>query len=249
MESTRITIESPAGTMLGYLHSPVGPSRAAGVLFLHGWTSDAESGYGDLPEQMAGRGFTALAVDLPGHGGSGGDRGALDYQAFVDAAIAAYDTLAAQSANPDITIVGTSLGGYLAARLAADRSVTRLILWVPTDFSDELTRSGQTFQGSSLTDDALAWRSAPHTPDDSAALAAFGAFEGRSLIIEAMNDELVPHQTIANYLAVASDADHVQLARTRHRIRRDPHKFSLAAALTRAWLVTEAASEATSLHE
>ena len=161
---------------------PSATTRAA-VLFLHGWRSDAESGYGDLPDRLAEQGFPTLALDLPGHGKSQGDLDTLTYQELIEAAADSAAELLRRSGRDRLALVGSSVGGFLAARLTASLPVTALALWVPTDFADDLVDHNQPFATTALTESALAWRSALHPPMESGALRALSRFRGRALVI------------------------------------------------------------------
>lgn len=247
---TEVLIDTPTVPMSAVLREPAVPApHPWAVLMLHGWTSDGES-YRPLADRLHDLGHTTLTVDLPGHGRSAGDRDRYTYRDFIDAATAAADFLAAHVSEAEgpngcrLAIAGTSLGGFLAARVAAVRPVAALALWVPTDFADELVDGGAVMAETSLTPAALAWRSQPHTPEASATLRAIADFRGPVLILEAAEDELVPHQTTANYLAATAlgrtRADHVTLAATGHILRAHPERHAVASALTAAWLTAVA---------
>jgi pimeloyl-ACP methyl ester carboxylesterase len=84
---------------------------AAGrALLLHGVTSSAATMW-EVGEGLAAAGWSAVAVDLPGHGGSGP---ASSYR-FADVA----DVVAAQLGGGWDLVVGHSLGGAIAAVLLA----------------------------------------------------------------------------------------------------------------------------------
>ncbi|MFT8637457.1 MAG: alpha/beta fold hydrolase [Pseudoclavibacter sp.] len=245
---TEVLIDTATVPMRAVLREPAIPApHPWAVLLLHGWTSDGES-YQPLADRLHDLGHTTLAVDLPGHGRSAGDRDRYTYRDFIDAAVAAADFLAARASTTDepdgsrprLAIAGTSLGGFLAVRVAAVRPVAALALWVPTDFADDLVDGGAVMAETSLTPAALAWRSQPHPPEDSATLRAVADFPGPMFILEAAEDELVPHQTTANYLAAAAlgrtRPDHVTLAAVGHILRAHPDRHTVASALTAAWL-------------
>lgn len=235
----RIRIDTTVGTLEGtYAEPPVVRCRRA-VLFLHGWMSDSERGYAHLPARLAQSGFFTLALDLPGHGGSGGDRDNLRYRDFFTTAVDAADELIRRSGCEELSVVGTSLGGFLAIRVAGVRHVDNLVLWVPTDFSDELVESDMSVSQSALTSEAFEWRSQAHSTFDSATLQAFSRFCGHTLIIEAANDEMVPHQTTQNYRDSGNPQamiDYLVLANATHRLSMQPDKQHFAASVTEAWL-------------
>ena len=81
---------------------------APGVVIVHGYGSRKEN-HADFGAAANARGMAALALDLPGHGDSGGrlDGGALE------AVVSAVATLADRGHGP-IGVRGSSLGGMLA---------------------------------------------------------------------------------------------------------------------------------------
>lgn len=235
-----LSVETCVGDLAGDYSESTTYGNGRAVLLLHGWMSDAKIGLRGLPQRLNRLGFTTLTVDLPGHGNSEGDRDRLTYHDLIDAATRAADVLLECSQDMPLTIIGTSLGGFLAARVAAVRPVDSLALWVPTDFSNELVVSGAKMATTSLSEDALEWRSRRHTPADSDALRAVAEFRGRGLIIEAADDELVPHRTTVNYLDAAqlgvASFDHIVLSGTTHKLSTQPAKHALVEDLTAAWL-------------
>lgn len=80
------------------------------ALVIHGWRSRSEH-MRHIVEGLVGRGFRALAVDLPGHGGSAGRR--LNMALAVAAVIAVSDRFG----SPQV-LVGHSFGGAVAVNAA-----------------------------------------------------------------------------------------------------------------------------------
>jgi pyruvate dehydrogenase E2 component (dihydrolipoamide acetyltransferase) len=110
---------------------------AAPVLLLHGFGSDLNSWMFTQPALAeTGR---AIALDLPGHGGSTKQVGAGDTDALIAAVASALDALGVARAH----LVGHSLGGAVAAALAArlpDR-VASLTLIAPAGLGREINAS------------------------------------------------------------------------------------------------------------
>lgn len=85
------------------------------VVLLHGFGADLDTWMFVQPLLAEGR--RAIAFDLPGHGGSAKEVGAGDADGLAGAVAAGLDALGIARAH----LVGHSLGGALAARLALDR--------------------------------------------------------------------------------------------------------------------------------
>ena len=130
------TIHVPDGdvTYEGYVFSPRDrdPGRGPGILCMGGADSYAEELYFFGARALVDRGATVMTVDTPGRGiALRRDRltAPPDYERPASAAL---DVLAGlPTVDPDrIGVVGSSLGGYYAPRLAsADDRVRALVCW------------------------------------------------------------------------------------------------------------------------
>lgn len=96
------------------------------LLFVHDLGSDLDQ-FGALPEALAAAGFDAVAVDLPGHGLSGGDELTVDRCAAT-----VRDLVAAVAAASGVRVVGlVTVGrvGTVASALGRDQGVaTHLVI-------------------------------------------------------------------------------------------------------------------------
>jgi hypothetical protein len=108
--------------------------------------------------------------------------------------------------------------------LGSERAPANLSLRVPANYPDEIF--DRTAVGAYVTS-ALArpWRSIALPPTGTRSLQALSGYRGHVQIIEAAHDEVIPHQTIANYLNAAGHAaslSHVLLADATHVIYEHP---------------------------
>lgn len=169
------------------------------VLVLHGWKSSLKR----FPKRVAPlveAGYTCLVFDMRGHGTTGGDLEEFSAQDHLDDCLAAYDFLAAQQGidHDQISLLGSSYGGFLAILLSSKRKVANLILVAPSQYPD------QDFEISNRTipnPDLMQYRNQPHKPTDNRALQAVADFQGKILLIQPENDTQVPKQVFADYLA------------------------------------------------
>ena len=193
-----VGIRSDDERLSGTLMAPA--EALPGVLFVHGWGGSQAQ---DLTRarEAAGLGCVCLTFDLRGHvRGSNLWHSVTREQNLADL-LAAYDWLAAQPNvdAPNIAVAGISYGGYLAAILSAERPVRWLALRSPAIYKDE----GWNVAKLALHDDPdlHAFRRRRIDAQDNRALRAAAAFTGDVLIVEAENDDVVPHVVIENYIA------------------------------------------------
>jgi pyruvate dehydrogenase E2 component (dihydrolipoamide acetyltransferase) len=112
-EETGPRVVEAGGRRLSYFE--LGAGAGTPLLLLHGFGADLNSWMFVQPALAEGR--RAIALDLPGHGGSSKEVGAGDAAAMAEAAEAALEALGIESAH----LVGHSLGGGVAALLARRR--------------------------------------------------------------------------------------------------------------------------------
>ena len=99
------------------------------VLLLHGWGASAYM-YRHLAPALADAGFRVIIPDLRGHGLSDKPRGAKAYR--VDALLGDVgDVVRVLGLTTPLPVVGQSMGGALALRLALAGEVSRLVLINP----------------------------------------------------------------------------------------------------------------------
>lgn len=96
-----------------------GEASLPAILLLHGFTGSPSS-MRPLAESLRDTSSTLSVPRLPGHGGTWQQLRRTGWDRWRQAAIAAYDDLAAD--HPGVVVVGQSMGGALALALGIDRS-------------------------------------------------------------------------------------------------------------------------------
>jgi len=141
-EETVVKIGRDGETIVGTLAVPKGAEKPPVVLLLHGFTGTRD----ELPiagtkegvlsrtaRLLAERGVASLRIDFTGSGESSGKWEDMTPQGETADALAAFDWLKAQDGvdGDKIHVLGWSLGGLVAAHVAAERPVASATLWAP----------------------------------------------------------------------------------------------------------------------
>lgn len=200
----KITLEVSGQKLHGQFFSPdESRNDRLAVLFIHGWTSSFV-GYVEYAEALASRGVASMIFDLRSHGTSEGDINTLTRQDFIDDVVAAYDYVAVKG-HSNIAVVGSSFGSYLTCLLTSMRKVSNIILRVPANYPNEGLQEPQVKQSGQV--ELLKWRYLVASPEETESLKALNSFEGKVTIVESEKDEIIPHQTIQNYIDAVSNPD------------------------------------------
>jgi pimeloyl-ACP methyl ester carboxylesterase len=119
-----------------------------------------------------------------------------------------------------LAVVGISYGGYLAALLSSMRPIRWLALRSPALYKDaEWDRPKRALH---LDADLPFYRRREVAADENRALGACADYTGDVLVVEAQNDDIVPHDVIENYTRALRKA-HSTTVRT---IEDADHAFS-----------------------
>jgi pimeloyl-ACP methyl ester carboxylesterase len=174
-----------------FFASPASQPSGLGLLFAHGLSSNQAGYVARAKTAAAALNGVCLTFDLGGHGDSEGRQESLAPNDHLADMQAAYDTLAGR---PDVDqtrigVCGSSYGGYLAAFLTSCRKVQRLLLRAPALYDDHVFR--------------VPWaqprRSSPKA-NAGALRRALREFDGKVLILESENDQVLPSGVIDWYV-------------------------------------------------
>lgn len=109
-----------------------GPPDAPSVVVVHGLELSTDVLRESVPgrdpyQRLAAEGLNVVALDLPGHGRSGGRRGRLTYRLAIDA-IATAAELARERWGRPVGALGTGFGGVLAFYATLEESVLSAVV-------------------------------------------------------------------------------------------------------------------------
>ncbi len=141
-EESTVKITRGGDTIVGTLEMPKGVVKPPVVLLLHGFTGSrdelpikdtSEGVFSRTARILSERGVASLRIDFTGSGESSGKWEDVTATSEIADALAAFDWLKASDLiDPTrIHVLGWSLGGLVAAHVAAERPVISATLWAP----------------------------------------------------------------------------------------------------------------------
>jgi esterase/lipase len=229
------TVQVQGESIQGRFYRPTAESTLA-VLFLHGWTGRPNDRAALFLQK---HGFAVLTFAMRGHVGSEGDIQKITAGDSLADAIAAYDFLQQQVGDGvTIVVVGNSYGGYIAALLSRVKQLHGLSLRVPAGYRDEdmdLPKYGN----GHANPEVMSWRRRLHGYQANQGFGALHDFKGYVQIIEAGQDELVPHETVQSYIHAVSDKSKLEYRLMKnwpHSLGDDPTRNTEYQTILRQWL-------------
>jgi esterase/lipase len=222
-------------TLRGNFYQADKPKDLA-ILFLHGWTGLPNE---PAAKMLAQNGFSAMTFSLSGHNNSDGKLEDQTRQKSLQEVLAAYDLFKSKlPADTKIVVAGNSYGGYMAAVLSVERPLAAIHIRVPANYFDETFNKPQEGQGHE-DPKVFEWRHQKLDFNASRSLKALHNFDGPVQIIEAELDDLVPHQTVQNYVDAVKDKsklDYHFMKGWTHSLGLDPERNRQYQELLLNWL-------------
>lgn len=177
------------------------------VLVLHGWTSSTRR-FPERIDPLIKMGYVCVLFDMRGHGNTGYELAQYSRKDHLDDCLSAYDYISElEDVDTDnISVLGSSYGGYMAVLVTEKRPVKNLILLAPAQYQNEMFTEPQLAQDE---EERRQYRLQHHSPEDNHALAVIHNFKGKILLIQPELDEQVPAQVVSDYLeAMTTDHTH-----------------------------------------
>lgn len=156
--SAEVSLRTLDGTRLSGTFTPAATAVRA-VVMVHGSgvARDEVGLYPILARRLAAAGVASLALDLPGHGTSGGRRSDLTLAGLLNVLDAGVARVAGLTGLPRIGLVAASLSGGVSAYFAAQRpeTVDRLVLFYPLlDYRQRFVFEKPWWTAAGVTDEA-----------------------------------------------------------------------------------------------
>ncbi len=207
-------------TLRGDLFAPSNETKEHAVLFLHGWTGRPNNAAAEL---VAQQGYTAMTFSFEGHNNSDGSINTITRKSALSNAVSAYDYLR-EKVGPDtkIVVVGSSFGSYIAMLLTTVRNCSDVSLRAPANYIDEGMNEPQILQTAEENPAVAEWRLKKLGAEATESLRAIHDFTGNIQIIEAGDDELIPHRAVKNFVDAYQNPEKVDY----HLMQGWPHSLS-----------------------
>jgi dipeptidyl aminopeptidase/acylaminoacyl peptidase len=169
------------------------------MIVLPGWTASKAS-YESLVSFVVDEAKTsALVIDYSGHGESPFDAMEIrPAQHFLEV-ITAFDWAKEHFPQAEISVMGTSYGGYMAVQLTKYRDFAKLVLRVPSILAP---RSFYSLNKNIDRQEERRYRKDQEFLDSHPLLARASKFEGKTLVVWHELDTNVPKETTDKYIEV-----------------------------------------------
>lgn len=174
------------------------------LIVLPGYSSSKERQKTHAESMVQSTGMSVIAVDFSGHGTSPCElRDTRPAQHFLEL-IHVFDHLKEKYPEAEISVSGSSYGGFLAVQLTKYREFSNLVLrapaiYKPSTFYDPWSiRIDNT---EAYDKDLLAYRSSSEEISKHPLLNRVAAFKGNTLVVVHGEDEIVPSATTDAYIA------------------------------------------------
>lgn len=199
--------------------------KCSALLALPGWDDDGSQQFTALSALLAPRSWVCRRARIPDASWPAQRRAAVSRSDSLHAVLEDYMDLAAVRgvARSRLGLLGFSYGGYMASLLAAAKPVRFLALRSPALYPD----AGWDLPKEALDKPTLrAYRSQLLAPSQNRSLRSCAGFRGDVLLVDAQEDEVIPHQVIASYARAFGSARSL----TRYTLAGADHQLSAPAA-------------------
>ncbi|MFA5132424.1 MAG: alpha/beta fold hydrolase [Candidatus Paceibacterota bacterium] len=157
-------------------------TNIASVLFLHGGGLRGRAGFNALRETLAKRDIASVAFDFKGHGETGGELSETSLEDKVKQVVTILDSDILQK---PITLIASSMGGYIAIKITELLPIENLILIAPAVYDRNAYRLPFGEEFSSVIRKPYSWI-------NSDAWGIINKYQGNLLILKAENDQVIP---------------------------------------------------------
>ncbi len=166
------------------------------LLFIHGAGSSDRKRFEQLRTLLANKGIGSTSFDFIGHGETGGTLAGSSLESRVAQASAVIDM---QEVSQPLSLVASSMGGYVAIKLTAQYPVKDLILVAPAVYDTKSYRLPFGAEFTKAIQNPFSWRNTD-------AWEILRRYQGNLLIYGAEKDQVIPQEIIEKLYESARNA-------------------------------------------
>ena len=183
------------------------------AVLLHGGGTSAADGFQELRTFLCARNISTVAFDFVGHGRTGGSQLGTTLDERVRQVVSVVASLRLEPTTT--TLIGFSMGAYVAAKVALEIAVPRLCLAIPAAYAAQAYTAPFGPQFTQVLRTHRSW-------EQSDAFDLIRRYVGHLLVVSAEEDRAVPAEIPKMYFAGG-----IKCASTRHHVvRRSGHNLS-----------------------
>ncbi len=183
MKNKNFSIDFNGTKLIGDVVPSGGSPR---VLCLHGAGPADRQRFKELREMLAAKGIASCAFDFIGHGETGGEVASSSLESRVEQSLAIIES---QGLSQPLSIIASSMSGYVAIQLTKSCKVQNLIFLAPAIYASKAhsIRFGQEF--TKAIREPYSWRT-------SNAWEILKHYNGNMLIFAAEKDQVIPDEVV-----------------------------------------------------
>ncbi len=156
------------------------------VICLHGGGVRGRVGFRKIREMLSDKRISSCAFDYKGHGETGGELLSTSLKEKVEQTISVIDS---EKIKKPLTIIASSMGGYVAIKMTELYDVKNLILIAPAVYSKEAYQISFGSEFSSIIRKPFSWL-------NSDVWEILKKYTGNIIIYKAGNDQIIPEDVI-----------------------------------------------------
>lgn len=197
--------------LLGNRWAPVGATRTA--LLLHGGGTSAADGFQELRTFLYAQGIETLAFDFVGHGRTGGQQLGTTLHERVQQV---HEVIQSQRLEPaKLTLIGFSMGAYVAVKAAVEVGIPRLCLAIPAAYAAQAYKVPFGPEFSQILRSPRSWA-------NSDAFDLTSNYTGHLLVVSADEDRIVPGEIPQSFASAPSS----RASTVHHVVKGSGHNLS-----------------------
>lgn len=183
------------------------------VISIHGGGPSGKERVSYILDLLEERGISSIAFDFPGHGESDGE---LKKCSLFNRVNITKEVIRKYCNEEKLSIIGTSMGGHVAAELVGCMKVDALVLFCPAAYADEAFKVPFGYGFTEIIRKEGSYR-------DSSVFSKMKKFQGKFLLIYGDSDDIIPEEVLDYYWSSAENSKYkrrVILENTPHVIHK-----------------------------